>query len=94
MSNEFRHIATVPKRSGWLGLPKHWRQAQALVAAIAILGIALLLVVLASAVSSVRANNARCLEALANDAHHSLEALLQDSAQQDSLVQAIDQCSR
>jgi hypothetical protein len=94
VNNESRRIATVPKRSGWLGLPKPYPPVQALGAAIAILGTALLLAVLGIPASSGRANNVQCLEAFANDTHHSLEELLQDPALQDSLVQAIDQCSR
>jgi hypothetical protein len=89
MDNELRQMAVVEKRMGW-----RWSPARAVSAASAILGIAALLLALVCSVSSSRANNARCLQAFANDEHRSLEAFFQDPAPQDSLVQAIDQCSR
>lgn len=94
MSSEFRRVASVRKRFGWIGSPGCWPLTRVLGAAIAIPGIALLLTVPGGPVSSVQANNARCLQAFANDAHHSLDELLQDPALQDSLVHAIGQCSR
>jgi hypothetical protein len=89
MDNELRRMAVVEKRVGW-----QWSPARAASAAMAILGLAALLVALACSVSSSRANNARCLQAFANDEHRSLDAFFQDPALQDSLAQAIDQCSR
>ncbi|MGF6976038.1 hypothetical protein QFZ94_004488 [Paraburkholderia sp. JPY465] len=44
--------------------------------------------------SSVRANNKRCLESLANDEDIALEAFFQNPAEQDALVQAVTQCAR
>jgi len=89
MNNEFRRMAAIEKHARWRG-----SSAQAINAAIAILGIALLLVALASSVSSTRANNTQCLRAFANDEHRTLDAFLQDPALQDSLGSAIDHCSR
>jgi hypothetical protein len=89
MDNELRRMAVAEKRIVW-----RWSPVRAASAAMAILGIAALLVALACSVSSIRANNARCLEAFANDEHRSLDAFFQDPSLQDSLVQAIDQCSR
>lgn len=89
MDNELRRIAVVEKRIGW-----SWSPARVTSVAVAILGLAALLVALACSASSSRANNARCLQAFANDEHRSLDAFFQDSALQDSLAQAIDQCSR
>jgi hypothetical protein len=89
MDNKLRRMAVDEKRIG-----SRWSTARAVSAAIAILGLAALLVALACSVSSSRANNARCLQAFANDEHRSLDAFFQDPALQDSLVQAIDQCSR
>ncbi|MFT4507649.1 hypothetical protein [Caballeronia sp. 15711] len=89
MNSELRRVAVVEKHMGW-----RWSAARAAGAAMATLGMAALLVVLACSVSSNRANNARCLQAFANDEHRSLDAFFQDPALQDSMVQAIDQCSR
>jgi len=89
MDNELRRTAVVEKRIGW-----RWSPVRAASVASAILGLAALLVALACSVSSSRANNARCLQAFANDEHRSLDAFFQDPALQDPLVQAIDQCSR
>ncbi len=89
MDNELHRMAVVKKRMGW-----RWFPARATSAAIAVLGSAALMVALACSVSSSRANNARCLQAFANDEHRSLDAFFQDPSMQDSLVQAIDQCSR
>ena len=89
MDNELRRMAVVEKHIGW-----RWSPVRAASAAMAILGIAALVVALTCSVSSIRANNARCLQAFANDEHRSLDAFFQDPALQDPLVQAIDQCSR
>ena len=89
MDNELRRMAVAEKRIGW-----RWSPARAASVAVAILGLAALLVALTRSVSSNRANNARCIQAFANDEHRSLDAFFQDPALQDSLVQAIDQCSR
>jgi len=89
MNNELRRMAVAEKRIGW-----RWSPVRAASAAMAIVGIAALLVALTCSVSSSRANNARCLQAFANDEHRSLDAFFQDPSLQDSLVQAIDQCSR
>ena len=89
MDNELRRMAVAEKRIGW-----RWSPVRAASAAMAILGLAALLVALACSVSSIRANNAQCLQAFANDEHRSLDAFFQDPALQESLVRAIDQCSR
>jgi hypothetical protein len=89
MDSELRRMAVVEKRFRW-----QWSPARVTSAAIATLGLAALVVALACSVSGSRANNARCLQAFANDEHRSLDAFFQDPALQDSLVQAIDQCSR
>jgi hypothetical protein len=89
MDSELRRVTVVEKHMGW-----RWPPVRAASVAMAILGLAALLVALACSVSSNRANNARCLQAFANDEHRSLDAFFQDPALQDSLVQAIDQCSR
>jgi hypothetical protein len=89
MDNELHRMAVVKKRIEW-----RWSPARATSAAIAVLGLAALMVALACSVSSSRANNARCLQAFAKDEHRSLDAFFQDQSMQDSLVQAIDQCSR
>jgi len=89
MDNELRGMAVAEERMGWKG-----SSARVTGAAMVIVGLAALLVALACSVSSSRANNARCLQAFANDEHRSLEAFFQDPALQDSLVRAIDHCSR
>ena len=89
MNNELRQITVVEKRIGW-----RWSRVRAASAGMAIVGIAALLVALTCSFSSSRANYARCLQAFANDEHRSLDAFFQDPSLQDSLVQAIDQCSR
>jgi hypothetical protein len=48
----------------------------------------------AKASSSVRSNNMRCLQQVANEEHTSLEAFFQNPAEQDALVQAMSVCSR
>lgn len=62
--------------------------------ATALASIALVLAAIASAPASIRSNNNRCLEQVANDEHISLEAFFQNPAQQGALVQAITICSR
>jgi len=44
--------------------------------------------------SSVRSNNTRCLQQVANEEHVSLEAFFQNPAAQDAMVQAMEVCSR
>ncbi|SAL65699.1 hypothetical protein AWB69_07425 [Caballeronia udeis] len=89
MDNELPGMAVAEKHVGWKG-----SQVRVTGAAMVIVGLAALLVAPSCSVSSSRANNARCLQAFANDEHRSLEAFFQDPALQDSLVQAIDHCSR
>lgn len=89
MDNDLSRMVVVEKRIAWRRLP-----VRAAGAAMTILGLAALLVALACSVSSSRANNERCLQAFANDEHRNLDAFFQNPALQDSLVQAIDQCSR
>jgi hypothetical protein len=66
-----------------------------------VVGIANMLLILglfalavAKAPSSVRSNNMRCLQQVANEEHTSLEAFFQNPAEQDALVQAMNVCSR
>jgi hypothetical protein len=66
-----------------------------------VVGIANMLLILAlfalavtKAPSSVRSNNMRCLQQVANEEHVSLEAFFQNPADQDALVQAMNVCSR
>jgi hypothetical protein len=88
MDNDMRCMAAAEQRVAW-----RWPPARTAGAVGAIL-LAALLVALACSVSSGRANNAQCLQAFANDEHRSLDAFFQDPALQDSLLKAIDQCSR
>lgn len=66
-----------------------------------IVGIANMLLILAlfalavvKAPLSVKSNNTRCLQQVANEEHASLEAFFQNPAQQDALVQAMEVCAR
>lgn len=66
-----------------------------------LIGIANMLLILAvfvlavvKAPSSVKSNNMRCLQQVANEEHVSLEAFFQNPAGQDALVQAMGVCSR
>jgi hypothetical protein len=61
---------------------------------VALLAIGSLLVAVAYAPESIRANNNLCLRQIANDEHTSLEAFFQNPAEQDAFVQAITVCSR
>lgn len=56
--------------------------------------LALFVLALVKAPSSVWSNNMRCLQQVANEEHVSLEAFFQNPAQQDALVQAMNVCSR
>lgn len=69
---------------------RHWVSG----AAITLSVIALFALAAGLATSSVRANNASCLQQVANDAHVSLEAFFQNPAQQDAFVEAATLCSR
>jgi hypothetical protein len=89
VDSELCRVDVVEKPTGRRRSP-----ARAASAVIAVLGLAALLVALACSLSSHRANNARCLQSFADDEHRSLDAFFQDAALQDSLMQAIDQCSR
>ena len=81
MDNELRRIAVADKRIGW-----RWSPARAASVAIAILGLAALLVALTCSVSSNRANNARCIQAFANDEHRSLDRSEEHTSELQSLV--------
>ncbi|WP_144142176.1 hypothetical protein [Paraburkholderia sp. BCC1884] len=66
-----------------------------------IVGLLVTLVVVAAFVAavayapaSIRANNALCLQQLANEEHTSLEAFFQNPVEQDALVQAVAVCAR
>jgi hypothetical protein len=54
----------------------------------------LFVLAVAKAPSSVKSNNMRCLQQVANEEHVSLEAFFQNPAEQDALVQAMSVCSR
>jgi len=88
MNNELRRMAVTEKRAGW-----RWSSARAMSAAIVILGLAALLVALTCSVSRSRANNARAFRRL-RTMSTVLSKPFPGSALRDSLVQAIDHCSR
>ncbi|KFX65597.1 hypothetical protein [Paraburkholderia fungorum] len=54
----------------------------------------LLGIAIACAPAAVRSNNERCLEALANEQHVSVEDFFQNPAKQDALALAAEQCAR
>jgi hypothetical protein len=56
--------------------------------------LALFVLAVVKAPTSVRSNNMRCLQEVANEEHVSLEAFFQNPAGQDALVQAMRICSR
>jgi hypothetical protein len=62
--------------------------------AITATALALFLIAVAYAPTSIRANNNLCLQQIANDEHVSLEAFFQNPIEQDAFVQAITICSR
>ena len=62
-----------------------------------VIGIALCVllgIAIACAPAAVRSNNERCLQALAEEQHVSVEDFFQNPAGQDALVQAVTQCAR
>jgi hypothetical protein len=69
---------------------RHWVAGVAITLSI----IALFALAAGLATSSVRANNASCLQQVANEEHVSLEAFFQNPAQQDAFVEAATLCSR
>jgi len=62
--------------------------------AVAVAAIGAVVLAIACAPASIRANNNLCLQQVANDEHTTLEAFFQNPAEQDALVQAITICSR
>jgi hypothetical protein len=56
--------------------------------------LALFILAVAKAPSSVRANNARCLQQVANQEHVALEAFFQNPTEQDAFAQAMAVCAR
>ena len=56
--------------------------------------LALFVLAVARAPSSVRSNNMGCLQQVANEEDVSLEAFFQNPTEQDALVQAMNVCSR
>lgn len=74
------------------GSNEGWRWMVGIVNMLAILALFMLAVV--KAPSSVRANNARCLRQIANEEHVTLEAFFQNPTEQDALAQAVAVCSR
>lgn len=54
----------------------------------------LLGIAIACAPAAVRSNNERCLQALANEQHVSVEDFFQNPAKQDALALAAEQCAR
>lgn len=69
-----------------------WRWIVGVVNMLAILALFVLAVV--KAPSSVRANNTRCLRQIATEEHVALEAFFQNPTEQDALAQAVAICSR
>ncbi|CAB3695879.1 hypothetical protein LMG24238_03361 [Paraburkholderia sediminicola] len=62
-----------------------------------VIGIALCVllgIAIACAPAAVRSNNERCLQALAEEQHVSVEDFFQNPAGQDALAQAVTQCTR
>jgi hypothetical protein len=63
----------------------------------AVLGLSLCIllgIAIACAPAAVRSNNQRCLQALADEQHVSLEDFFQSPASQDALASAAEQCAR
>ena len=54
----------------------------------------LLGIAIACAPAAVRSNNERCLQALVNEQHVSVEDFFQNPAKQDALALAAEQCAR
>ncbi|MGF7130817.1 hypothetical protein P3T40_002298 [Paraburkholderia sp. EB58] len=80
--------------SGWKGFVSGAALQWAVGIANMLLILALFVLAVAKAPSSVRSNNMRCLQQVANEEHVSLEAFFQNPAEQDALVQAMNVCSR
>lgn len=62
-----------------------------------VIGIALCVllgIAIACAPAAIRSNNERCLQALAEEQHVSVEDFFQNPAGQDALAQAVTQCTR
>jgi hypothetical protein len=94
VNNNGRLLPATTKRASWIFLSLLRPSARTRQTTLFIFGTALLLVAIYVASSSIRTNNAQCLEAIAKDQHRSLEAFLRDPTLQGSLVQALEQCSR
>ncbi|CAE6734424.1 hypothetical protein [Paraburkholderia aspalathi] len=62
--------------------------------ALCVLLCVLLGIAIACAPAAVRSNNERCLQALAEEQHVSVEDFFQNPAGQDALAQAVTQCAR
>ncbi|MFM0731167.1 hypothetical protein PQQ52_11840 [Paraburkholderia sediminicola] len=76
--------------SGGTRISANWMFGAALGLSLCILlGIAI-----ACAPAAVRSNNERCLQALANEQHVSVEDFFQNPAKQDVLALAAEQCAR
>lgn len=79
-------------------LQRLWRSADAIRwatgIAVAVAAIGAVVMAIACAPASIRANNNLCLQQVANDEHTTLEAFFQNPADQDALVLAITICSR
>jgi hypothetical protein len=80
--------------SGWKGFGSGAGLQWVVGIADMLLILALFVLAVAKAPSSVRSNNMRCLQQVANEEHVSLEAFFQNPAEQDALVQAMNVCSR
>lgn len=78
------------RRKGISAEALHW--VVAIVNMLVILVLFILAVV--KAPSGVRANNARCLQQIANEEHVTLEAFFQNPTEQDALAQAVGVCAR
>jgi hypothetical protein len=56
--------------------------------------LALFILAVVKTPASVRVNNARCLQQVANQEHVALEAFFQNPTEQDALAQAVAVCAR
>lgn len=80
----------LARRKGMSAEALHWVIAIANMLVI----LALFILAVVKAPSSVRANNTRCLQQIANEEHMALEAFFQNPAEQDALAQAVGVCAR
>jgi hypothetical protein len=80
--------------SGWRGFVSGVGLQWVVGIANMLLMLALFVLAVAKAPSSVRSNNMHCLQQVKNEEHMSLEAFFQNPTEQDALAQAMNVCSR